>query len=170
MEPLSNFLQIFSSEENSINYLKCAKCGNSGISINIKTARCTQKIFRYHQPICGETFFNKSKLPINEVLLLAYFWLAKSNGKQIEIYTGHSNKTITAYKKFLRKLVSDSLDFIYLQIGGKDVVVEIDETKLGKSKHHRGHPVNGAWVLGGVERTLQRRVSWWRCPIGPLKH
>ncbi|KII62416.1 hypothetical protein RF11_16225 [Thelohanellus kitauei] len=106
---------------------------NSGISINIKTARCTRKICRYRQPICGETFFKKCKLPYDEVLLLAYFWLAKSNGKQIELKTGHSNKIITAYKEFLRQLVSDSLDFIDLQIGGKDVVVEIYETKLGKN-------------------------------------
>ncbi|KII70540.1 hypothetical protein RF11_14858 [Thelohanellus kitauei] len=45
-----------------------------------------------------------------------------------------------------------------MQIGGQDVVVEIDECKLGKYKHHTGHEVNSAWVLGGVEKTIERRL------------
>ncbi|KII65705.1 hypothetical protein RF11_16117 [Thelohanellus kitauei] len=43
-------------------------------------------------------------------------------------------------------------------IGGPGVIVEIDECKLGKNKHHRGHPVKGAWVLDGVERTSERKL------------
>jgi hypothetical protein len=38
------------------------------------------------------------------------------------------------------------------------VIVEIDESKFGKRKYHRGHPVEGAWVIGGVERAAERRV------------
>jgi len=30
--------------------------------------------------------------------------------------------------------------------------VEIDESKFGKRKYHRGHRVEGAWVFGGYER------------------
>jgi len=30
--------------------------------------------------------------------------------------------------------------------------VEIDESKFGKRKYHRGHHVEGAWVFGGFER------------------
>lgn len=43
-------------------------------------------------------------------------------------------------------------------IGGEDVVVEVDESKFGRKKANRGHPVEGVWVLGGVERTNARRV------------
>ncbi|GFS54292.1 DDE_Tnp_IS1595 domain-containing protein [Trichonephila clavipes] len=38
------------------------------------------------------------------------------------------------------------------QIGGKDCIVEIDESKFGKRKYNRGHLVEGQWVFGGVER------------------
>ena len=44
------------------------------------------------------------------------------------------------------------------QIGGENVIVEIDESKFGKRKYHRGHHVEGAWVIGGVERPVERRV------------
>jgi len=30
--------------------------------------------------------------------------------------------------------------------------VEIDESKFGKRKYHRGHHIEGAWVFGGYER------------------
>ena len=38
------------------------------------------------------------------------------------------------------------------QIGGPGVVVEIDGSKFGKQKYHKGHRVDGVWVLGMVER------------------
>lgn len=39
-----------------------------------------------------------------------------------------------------------------VKIGGVGVEVEIDESKFGKRKYHRGHAVEGQWVFGGVER------------------
>lgn len=44
---------------------------------------------------------------------------------------------------------------------GKDrkrIVVEVDESKFGKRKYHRGHRVEGVWVVGGVERTEERKM------------
>jgi len=37
-------------------------------------------------------------------------------------------------------------------IGGEGKVVEIDESKFGKRKYHRGHYVKGQWVFCGIER------------------
>ena len=36
--------------------------------------------------------------------------------------------------------------------------MEVDEAKFGKRKYHRGHRVEGAWVIGGIERTPQKKV------------
>jgi hypothetical protein len=38
------------------------------------------------------------------------------------------------------------------KIGGLNKTVEIDESKFGRLKYHRGHPVKEQWVFGGVER------------------
>ena len=72
--------------------------------------------------------------------------------------TGHSTDSVCAYFKYFRELVADSLEEADYCIGGDGVIVELDESKFGKRKHHRGHLVQGVWVLGGVERTPERRV------------
>ena len=43
------------------------------------------------------------------------------------------------------------------KIGGPGVIVEVDEVKLESRKFNRGHRVEGAWVVNGIERTAQRR-------------
>ena len=55
-------------------------------------------------------------------------------------------------------MVADSLEEEDLVIGGEGIVVEVDETKLGKRKYHRGHRVDGVWIFCAVERTPERKV------------
>lgn len=37
-------------------------------------------------------------------------------------------------------------------VGDKGKTVEIDESKFGKGKYHRGLHIEGQWVFGGVKR------------------
>ena len=43
------------------------------------------------------------------------------------------------------------------KVGGPNKTAEIDESKFGRRKYHRGHRVKGQWVFGGVERESGRR-------------
>jgi len=38
------------------------------------------------------------------------------------------------------------------KIGGHKTTVEVDKTKFGRRKYHRGRPIKGQWVFGGVKR------------------
>jgi transposase-like protein len=38
------------------------------------------------------------------------------------------------------------------KIGSPKKTLEMEESKFGRRKYHRGHPVKGHWVFGGVER------------------
>ena len=43
-------------------------------------------------------------------------------------------------------------------------IVEIDESKVGKRKYHRGRQVDGAWIFGGIERGNPQRCFLERVP------
>jgi hypothetical protein len=89
---------------------------------------------------------------------MGYLWLAECSHKTIVALTGHSNKTITDYLGYYRDLVAGSLDADDTQIGGEGIEVEIDESKFARRKYNRGHRIEGCWIVGGVERTAERRL------------
>ncbi|KCZ81183.1 hypothetical protein H312_01393 [Anncaliia algerae PRA339] len=70
---------------------------------------------------------------------------------------GIQSESVTFWTFHLRELLADSLDFSDVKIGGDQVVVEIDETKLGKRKYNRGRVVDCVWVVGGIERTPEKK-------------
>ena len=42
------------------------------------------------------------------------------------------------------------------KLGGPGKVVQINESKIGKRKYHRGHVVEGQWVFGGTEEESRK--------------
>jgi len=91
-------------------------------------------------------------------MFLAYLWLACCSTSSIITLSGHSSKTVVNFIDNFRSLVTTSLDQDDTIIGGDGIIVEIDESKFGKRKYNRGRRVEGAWVIGGVERTDQRQA------------
>ncbi len=87
---------------------------------------------------------------------LAYLWLCRASSSCAIAYHGHSSHTVSSDYSYFRQLAADSLDEHELEIGGPGIIVELDESKFGKRKYHRGHRVEGVWILGGVERTEKR--------------
>lgn len=56
----------------------------------------------------------------------------------------------------MRNILLDHFIFNAPKMGGIGRTVEIDESKFGKRKYHRGRKVEGTWVFGGVERETGR--------------
>lgn len=48
--------------------------------------------------------------------------------------------------------------FYVKKIGGRNVICEIDESKFGKNKYNRGHSIKGVWIMGAIERTIEKRI------------
>jgi transposase-like protein len=97
------------------------------------------------------TFFFGHALKCVEIMGLAHYWLAGTPTKTCVLLSGHSSATITAFYGYFRQLVTSALREEGQIIGGPGIVVEIDETKLGKRKYHRGHSVEGVWIVVGIE-------------------
>jgi hypothetical protein len=120
--------------------------------------RCPKAHFRKEIGIRKNSFFEGLRLPMNKTMLTAFLWIKKTPPAVAVSMTGLSEHTIVDMYRYFRELVSSCVQEEGDVIGGDGVVVEIDESKLGKRKFHRGHHVDGVWVLGGVERTTQRRA------------
>jgi transposase-like protein len=58
---------------------------------------------------------------------------------------------------FCREVMLVYTERCSVKIGGPNKTVEIDESKFGRRKYHRGHPVKGQWVFGCVERESGRK-------------
>ena len=65
--------------------------------------------------------------------------------------TTTSLETICDYKRYCHEICMNIvMDESHYQIGGPGKVIEIDESKFGKRKHHKGRIVDGQWVFGGI--------------------
>jgi transposase-like protein len=160
---------IFASEQACIDFLaqyevfykemNCPKCGRE---MNFLAAsrrfRCPNKSCKAECSYRKYTIFFDGSIECRHILRLGYLWLAETPPAVVQRLTGHSNKTISAFFGHFRRMVAGMVDDVDEQIGGEGITVELDESKLGKRKYNRGHRVEGVWVLGGVERTQQRRI------------
>ncbi|EIE78878.1 hypothetical protein G6F46_012975 [Rhizopus delemar] len=77
--------------------------------------------------------------------------------------TGLSLPTVRSIIKDIYEVMEADLRIEDIQVGGvgsdgQPIVVETDESKFGKRKYNKGKRVDGVWVVGGVERTPERKV------------
>lgn len=104
------------------------------------------------------TFFSRSKLEPNQIMNLVYLWLAGADSTMLGRTGGHSSTTIANFIQDVTQMVAECVEERSQMIGGAGIIVELDESKLSKRKFNRGHHVEGVWVIGGVERTAERKL------------
>jgi hypothetical protein len=158
---------IFESKETCLDYLSahgafdipdaCDKCGGR-VAIHCTFWKCTTKNCRRQASFLTTSFFGQSRLPVNEVMELGYYWLAQCSRESLLRITGHSPNTVSDYMAHYRQLVGESLDTDDTVVGGPGISVYVDESKFGRRKYNRGHRVEGVWVIGGVDSTPERNM------------
>ena len=97
-------------------------------------------------------------LGLDLVVELVYLWSQGFSNSEIEHELSLSNKTVIEWTTFIRDCCSCVIMDSSKQIGGNGVEVEIDESKFGKRKYHRGHRVEGQWVFGGREKYDKSKI------------
>jgi transposase-like protein len=164
VEPYSKLKEIFDDENKALLYLIknnyvneykiCDKCNKeTNLNLNKKLYICKYyKCRKSISPLNG-TIFNKMKLPLNVQLHLLYYFLGKVSGSFISSVLNIDKNTIRSYSKLFRKYIKNKqLMTPHRKFGGKGKTIEMDETKICKRKHHKGRKVDGAWIIGGIER------------------
>jgi transposase-like protein len=114
--------------------------------------RCTRRC-RRSCSIRQDSFFYGSKLSLSQMLTIMYSWSrgCKQAATMIDSFT--NKNTIVDWYNFCRDVCVKALENHDVQkIGGVGKIVEIDESKFGKRKYHKGARREGQWVFGGVER------------------
>lgn len=134
----------------------CEHCGGRA-GLQGKLARCTRNGCRKSTSILKHSFFAKSRLPAHDCLLLGYLWITGVSYSTALEMTPHSTDTICAYFSHFRQLVTSALDTEDTTIGGVNIVCQVDESKFGRRKNNRGSHREGAWVIGGIEQTEERK-------------
>ena len=166
---LHSLANIFFDEKGAERYLEEQRvyyaeliCDNCGSHMSRSYARmkfrCLSSSCQRQLNIRAHTFFSGNKLKAHQILLLAKLWVDRVGVASSILLTGHSPDTVVQFYNHFRCLVSSTLVEEDRIIGGPGVIVEVDETKLGKRKYNRGHRVEGVWVVVGVERTVERRA------------
>ncbi|GBN04149.1 hypothetical protein AVEN_119016-1 [Araneus ventricosus] len=87
-----------------------------------------------------------------EVLIFTYLWVKKTSNVWIVDEMNVSELTVVDWKSFRREVCVNMIIRGSKKLGGVGHVVEIDESKFGKRKYHKGKRVEGKWVFGGIER------------------
>jgi hypothetical protein len=103
-------------------------------------------------------------MKLHKILRLAWHWIFRTPASSLPAMMSCSSKTVAKYNKHFCQLIEQSISLIDTKIGGDGVLVEIDECKMGRRKYHRGHRVEGVWVLGGVERHNTENVFFVSVP------
>ena len=105
------------------------------------------------------TFFDGCHLDINIIMWIGYLWLGNvPNMTILVMFPGLSSATLVKWIEYWYELCAVQCTQLEEPIGGEGIIVEFDESKFGKRKFNRGHKVEGVWVVGGVERTPERKM------------
>ncbi|XP_067652209.1 uncharacterized protein [Haliotis asinina] len=122
--------------------------GRDGLVWRCRVKSCGQKV-----SIREGSWFSGSHLTMCQIMKHLYYWVYKTplHVIQRELKVG-SNSTLVDWNMFCREVCMSVIESDSEQIGGPGTTVEIDESKFGKRKYHRGKRVDGVWVLGGIER------------------
>ena len=97
------------------------------------------------------SWFAESRMTVEEILKFTYWWCQDLDQAQIRHEMGVATNTGVDWDSFCREVCEVTLFENSVRIGGPGKIVQIDESKFGKRKYHRGHRVEGQWVFGGIE-------------------
>ena len=126
----------------SMNWVECDKDRSDGFVWQC-CKQIGKKTHRVEKSIREDSWFEKSNFSIEEVIKFTYWWCQELDQCQIKQQLGPGSHSAVDWNMFCRELCVVPLFERREKLGGPGKVVQIDESKIGKRKYHRGHIVEG---------------------------
>jgi len=98
------------------------------------------------------SWFHHSNLTLHEIMLITYDIVHRERALRTRSEHRLSAHTVADWGMFCRETELLFLERSFVKIGGPNKTDETEESKFGRRKYHRGHPVKGQFVFGGDER------------------
>jgi hypothetical protein len=154
---------LFSEQAMAMEFLKdvgllrskvqCNNCGRD-MKWSVDSRIPEGFLWRYRKRVggamCNESlsikhgsWFHQSHLTFLEILLLTYDIVHREPAHQIRQKHRFSTQTVVDWGMFCREARLVFMEDCSEKIGGPNKTVEIYESKFGRRKYHRGHPVKG---------------------------
>lgn len=118
--------------------------------------RTNSKRHKVELSIGAGSWFEQSKMMLEEILKYSYWWCQELDQAQIRHELGLATHTGVHWDSFCQEVCEILLMEDSQSIGGEGKVVQIDESKFGKRKYHCGHHVEGQWVFSGMENNSRK--------------
>ena len=131
---------------------RCRKIHKSTKDQQIKVCKDVKLSIRH------QSWLVDAKIPLETVVELIYLWAQGFTLQEILHELKLSKRTIIEWSAFFRDTCLTTMLEYSEAIGGEGVEVEIDESKFGKRKYHKGHRVEGQWVFGGREKNDKSKI------------
>lgn len=166
-EAPEDLLQLCISHGLILESKDCENCGKTAVlDINKKLFRCQKMVSvrkqkrrkcGWSQSMFANTFFDNVHLPLIKVLTFVNMYLRDGfSYLSATSEMGFSHNTINDWSSFCREVLIEWCIDHSAQLGGPGSIVEIDESKFGRRKHHVGRIIEGQWVFGGICRQTRR--------------
>jgi len=147
----------------------CEECGHAcRIDRKKKQFRCDRQVtvlkhggrskvkskHNFAKSLVAGTWFGRAKLSTKIICRFCALWLTYPHPRTYFITRelSVSKKTVIDWSSFCREVCIFWLEQRSEVLGGPQVIVEIDEAKIGHRKYNRGRWIDGIWVFGGFER------------------
>jgi transposase-like protein len=139
----------------------CLRCkGPARMQKNkLDSCICLNKVCKNRYSLWQGTCFHGKKIDLLIVLRVLEMFMIMAPNRVISYVTGLSKIAIWRILREVSKILVPRYYSATEVIGGNDVIVQVDESKFGKRKYHKGHHVDGVWILGMIEKTEKRRIK-----------
>lgn len=169
---LIEMTRITSSIEDTKNFLRNANllkksqycCGQECYEVKSKTTDCSEfkcRVCKKRYSLRTGSIFFDVHISLSYLLMLTFLFAANTSVTLTQTFMGKkvSRKSIILWFHTLRDVMSCFLVHNPVQLGGRDSIVEIDETGLGRKRKYNRGAFRGSglkWVLGILDRTTKK--------------